>query len=189
MAISFKYVGDLNGGSHPVLVKVPMNNVKMSVGDSVVMAISAQAGYLGLSIAAKSIFGVIQGFVKPNGEPITPQNLPASATTTSTGPVCMDLTISADGDAHALVSVSPTAVYAVPVSTAPTAGTQYVGGGGDLDAITSGAQTLEVVSAGTWSGKTLLVVPFGTTTGIDPKDSTRLRVIIKENELFGIIQT
>lgn len=185
MAVSLQYVGDLSGTTQPTLLKVPMNNVKMSVGDAVTLGNSAQAGYLGLAIASKSILGVVMGFVKPNGEPITPQNLPASATTTSTGPTCLDLTPSADGDAHALVSVSPTAVYAIVVATAPTAGTQYIGGGGDITTITSGAQTLEVVSAGTITGKTCHVVPFGTTTGIDPDDSTRLRVMIKEQEYFN----
>lgn len=189
MAVSCKYIGDLNSGSQPTFLKLPMNNVKMSVGDAVTLANSAQAGYVGLAIAAKSIIGVIQGFIFPDGTPVTPQNLPASASTTSTGPVCMDLTINADGDAYALVNTSPTAIYSIPCSTAPTATTFYGGGGADFDAITTAAQTVEVTAAGTWSGKTWICVPFNSKTGIDANDSTRLTFMLKESELFGVIQT
>lgn len=184
-----KYVGDLNGSSQPVLMKVPLNNVKLSVGDAVTLFNSAQAGYLGLAVTVKSILGVLVGFVHADGRPVTPKDLPASATTTSTGPTCLDLTVNADGDAYGLVSVSPTAVYSIVVATAPTAGTIYAGGGGDITTVTSGGQKMEVVSAGTWSGKTLLVVPWNSYTGIDANDATRETVVIKENELFGIIQT
>jgi hypothetical protein len=181
-AESFKLVGDLSGNQQPMLLKVPMDNVAMCVGDSVTLFNSASAGYLGLNVTTKSILGVIQGIVNPDGTPRT-------ASTGSVNQVSGPGTSGTDGDTYALVSVSPTAVYSVPVATAPTAGTQYIGGGADVTTVTSGAQTIEVVSAGTWSGKTCLVVPFGTKTGIDPFDSTRLRVIIKESELFGIIQT
>jgi hypothetical protein len=184
MAISLKYVGDLNGSSQPVLLKIPMNNVKMSIGDAVNLGNSAQAGYLGLAIDAQSLFGVIQGFVHPDGRPVTPSDLPASATTTSTGVNVMDLTISADGDAHALVSVSPTAVYSVVTTTAPVAATHYSGMKANLAVITSGAQTMTIPSAATTAG--LMVIPWNSKTGLDVNDSTRLTVVIHQNEIWSV---
>ena len=180
MAISAKYIGDLSGTTQPTLLTVPCNNVALAVGDFVTLFNSAQAGYLGICVTVKSILGVIVGFVNPDGTPLA----------AATGQVNdVSETASSDGSINALVSVSPTAVYSVVVATAPTAGTHYIGGGGDITTVTSGAQTMEVVAAGTWSGKTLLVVPFNSVTGIDQNDSTRLTCIIKESELFGVIQT
>lgn len=187
MAISFKYVGDLNGSSQPVLMTVPMNNVKMSVGDVVTVANSAQAGYLGLGVAGKPVLGVLQGFVFPDGRPVTPGNLPASATTTSTGPTCLDLTISADGDAFGVVSVSPTAVYSVPGATTPSTSTYYGGTGCDI-VIATGAQTLTLGTPGTTTGLQAQIIAYGTGSrgrrGVDENDASRVYAILQENELF-----
>lgn len=184
MAISLKYVGDLNGASQPVLMKVPMNNVKMSVGDAVCLGNSAQAGYLGLAIDAQSLFGVIQGFVYTStGLPVTPSNL-GGHTTTSTGAVCLDVTPSADGLVSALVSVSPTAVYSVVTTTAPVATTYYSGMKANLAVVTSGAQTMTIPSAATTAG--LMVVPYNSATGIDANDATRLTVVIHQNEIWSV---
>ena len=186
MAISFKYVGDIAGNSKPVIMTVPMDNVKQSVGDVVTVANSAQAGYCGLGVAGSPVLGVCMGFVQPNGDAITPQNLDGH-TTASTGPTCLDLTPSADGLAFAQVSVSPTAVYSVPGATTPSTSTYYGGTGCDI-VITTGAQTVTLGTPGTTTALQVQIIAWGTGAagrrGVDDDDVTRVFVIIQENELF-----
>jgi hypothetical protein len=165
---------------------VPLDNVKVSVGDVVTVANSAQAGYCGLGVAAKPVLGVLQGFVHADGTPITPQNL-GGHTTASVGPVCNDLTASSDGAAFAIVSVSPTAVYSVPGATTPSTTTYYGGTGCDI-VITTGAQTVTLGTPGTTTALQAQIISYGTGTrgrrGVCEDDATRVYVILQENELF-----
>jgi hypothetical protein len=166
---------------------VPLDNVKMSVGDVVTVANSAQAGYLGLGVAGKPVLGVLTGFVHSDGTPITPQNL-GGHTTASVGPVCDDLTASSDGAAFGQVSVSPSAVYSALAASTPSTTTYYGGTGCDI-VITTGAQTVTLGTPGTTTALSTMIIPWGTGTrgkrGVDEADATRVNVIFTENELFG----
>lgn len=187
MAVSFRHVGDLAGNQHSVTMTVPLDNVKISVGDVVTVANSAQAGYCGLGVAAKPVLGVVSGFVHKDGRPITPQDL-GGHTTASTGPVCMDLTASSDGAAFAQVEVSRTAVYSVPAASTPSTTTYYGGTGCDI-VITTGAQTVTLGTPGTTTALSTMIIPWGTGArgkrGVDEQDPTRVYVILTENELFN----
>jgi hypothetical protein len=183
----FKYVGDLNGSAHPTIMTVPLNNVKMTVGDCVALALSAQAGYLGLATTSKPMLGVLIGFVHKDGRPVTPSDLPASATTTSKGPTCLDLTVSADGDALGQVSVSQTAVYSAGCNTAPTS-TTYYGGTGCAVTIATGAQYITLGTPGTVTDLDTMIIPWGMgqgLKGIDVNDANRAYVIFSSHELFA----
>jgi len=186
MAISFKHVGDLNGNGEPVIMTVPLDNVKVSVGDVLTVANSAAAGYAGLGVAGKPVLGVCMGFVHANGDPVTPQNL-GGHTTASTGPTCLDLTVSSDGAAFAQVSVSPTAIYSVPAASTPSTSTFYGGTGCDI-VITTGAQTVTLGTPGTTTALQTQIIAYGTGAagrrGVDDNDATRVYVTIQENELF-----
>lgn len=183
----FNYVGDLNGNSQPTIMHVPLNNVKMSVGDCVALALSAQAGYLGLATTSKPMLGVLTGFVHKDGRPVTPTDLPSGATTTSTGPTCLNLTVSADGDAVGQVSISPTAVYSAGTNTTPTAATFY-GGTGCAVTIATGAQYVTLGTPGTVTDLDTMIIPWGMgqgLKGIDVNDANRVYVIFSSHELFA----
>ncbi len=191
MAISAKYVGDLSGAAQPVLMRYAMNNSKMTVGDWVTCKSTGNTdGYIDIAVTAKGALGVVQGFIHADGRPVTANDAGGHTVLPASGGInASSVTPSADGLVFALVITSPTAVFSQVVATAPTSTTQYIGGCGDLTTLTSGAQTMEVVAAGTFAGKSLAVVPWNSLTGIDANDSTRLTVVNRENELFTATDT
>jgi len=162
--MAFKYKKSLNPNSGPVLVSVPVTTtITIAVGDAVDIDATGTR-YLGLATATNKVLGHVHALVQPNGLPLT----------ATTGAVDrLSYTTTSSGEIWAMVDVSKMSIYSAEMSAAlGTTGTPPYFENYDL----TDEDTLNEASAATTSAQYK-------GWGVDPDDSTRLLVTIKESEL------
>ncbi len=162
--MAFRYKKSLNPNSGPVLVSIPVTTtITIAVGDAVDVSATG-TGYLGLATAGNAVLGHVHALVQPNGLPLT----------AATGAVDrLSYTTTSSGEIFAMVDVSKDSLYSAEMSAAlGTTGAAPYFENYDLtdeDTIDESSATYNTAQYKAW--------------GVDPDNSARLIVSIKESEL------
>jgi len=162
--MAFKYKKSLNPNSGPVLISIPVTTtVTIDVGDAVEID-TTTTRYLAPCAAAVKVLGHVHALVQPNGLPLT----------ASTGAVDrLTYTTTSSGEIYALVDVSKMSLYSAEMSAAlGTTGTTPYYENYDLSDETKLDEATAAATSAQYKG-----------WGVDPDDSARLLVTIKESEL------
>lgn len=178
--MAFKYVGNLNGGHNRTLIKVLLDDsTQFGVGDVVLSSANDDDAVM-LATTGTQVLGVIAAIVDANGLP--PSSNGASGDFVDTYTTGAANTTVSTSSIYAMIDVDTNSLYSDSTGGAlnATTGSNKAFYMFDVNSVTTGTarSTLTENTASTTTGQFF-------SFGLDPKDTTRIIVKIKESILLG----